>query len=132
MPEADHEESEPGGNILVITRLACSLRGREETVFIYPGSLASSAYGRDEAIERFRCNYGVNEEYHDVLFGEDLVITGDDSCGNARIIERPAHQFWLATLFLPQLSSEPDHPHPLIVAFVQAAAAFGKTRGTGD
>ena len=32
----------------------------------------------------------------------------------------------MATLFVPQLSSEPGDPHPLMVAFLEAAAAFHK------
>lgn len=34
------------------------------------------------------------------------------------------HPFFIGTLFLPQFSSTPESPHPLIVAFVGAAAHF--------
>jgi len=36
---------------------------------------------------------------------------------NARILELKDQPFYLATLFLPQLSSEPGNLHPLIIGF---------------
>jgi CTP synthase (UTP-ammonia lyase) len=44
--------------------------------------------------------------------------------GEVRAIESPAHKFFLATLFQPQLSSTVKKPHPVVVGFVQAAAEF--------
>ena len=105
----------------------CSLRGTDGEVLVVPGTLAHKAYGRERATEKFMCNYGVNETYHDRLFSRGLEITGTDLESNARIVERPSQPFFMATLFLPQLSSQPGAPHPLIAAFLQAAAAF---RGT--
>jgi CTP synthase (UTP-ammonia lyase) len=46
-----------------------------------------------------------------------------------RVVELPAHRFFVGTLYVPQLRSTPIHPHPLIVAFVEAAVArAGATR----
>ena len=122
MRDADHQESAPDSQTLVITRLVCSLRGTEEIVHITPGTLTFEAYGRQEARERFTCSYGVNESYRQDMFGDDLRVVGQDEEGNVRIVERPSHRFFIATLFTPQLSSEPGSPHPLIVAFLRAAA----------
>jgi CTP synthase (UTP-ammonia lyase) len=124
MRDADHEESAPDAPTLVITRLVCSLRGTEQDVRVLPGTLASKAYGKDRSTEQFRCNYGLNERYLDVLFEGDLKVAGKDSEGNVRIVELQSHPFFVATLFVPQLSSEPGKPHPLVVAFVEAARAF--------
>ncbi len=124
MRDADHEESAPDAATLVITRLACSLRGTEQVAYMLPGTLAFKAYGKDRSIEKFRCNYGLNERYRDLLFRGDLKISGEDGEGNVRIVELQSHPFFVATLFVPQLSSEPGRPHPLIVAFLQAARAF--------
>ena len=44
--------------------------------------------------------------------------------GEARAIESPAHRFFIATLFQPQLSSGPGKPHPIIVEFLHAAAKW--------
>jgi CTP synthase (UTP-ammonia lyase) len=56
------------------------------------------------------------------------MIAGEDGEGNVRIVELRSHPFFVATLFVPQLSSEPGDPHPLIVAFLEAAAAFHASR----
>jgi len=53
-----------------------------------------------------------------------LTIPGVDHSGEVRIVELPGQRFFLATLFLPQLSSSPGRPHPLIAAFVRAAQLF--------
>jgi|WetSurMetagenome_2_1015567.scaffolds.fasta_scaffold54746_3 CTP synthase (UTP-ammonia lyase) len=128
MPEADHEETAPDSPTLIVTRLACSLRGTDQEVLIEPDSLAGSAYGRASSTERFMCSYGVNDRYRDRLFSEGLVVSGTDHEGNIRIVERPGQPFWMATLFVPQLSSRPETPHPLLLAFVKAAAAFRESR----
>jgi CTP synthase (UTP-ammonia lyase) len=48
--------------------------------------------------------------------------------GEIRAIESPTHRFFVATLFQPQLSSTTDNPHPLVLAFVQAAADWGRKK----
>jgi CTP synthase (UTP-ammonia lyase) len=50
-----------------------------------------------------------------------LKITGVDQEGDVRIVELTDHPFYVATLYLPQLSSKLDRPHPLILAFLRAA-----------
>jgi len=47
-----------------------------------------------------------------------LQIVGSDSEGEIRVVELPHHPFFIATLFVPQLLSRPDCPHPLITAFI--------------
>ena len=46
----------------------------------------------------------------------------------SRAIESPTHRFYIATLYQPQLSSKPGKPHPLVLAFVQAAADWGRKK----
>jgi CTP synthase (UTP-ammonia lyase) len=132
MQHADHQETAPDSQTLVITRLVCSLRGAEQVVHITPGSLTFKAYGRLEVTERFSCNYGVNENYRADIFGNDLRVVGQDEEGKVRIVERPSHPFFVATLFTPQLSSEPGRPHPLILAFLRAAALRAREGSVGQ
>jgi CTP synthase (UTP-ammonia lyase) len=75
-------------------------------------------------IEQFHCNYGLNEKYRDQMSSGALKIVGLDTNGNTRIVELLNHRFFIATLFLPQLSSTPEAPHPLIYAYIKAAIAF--------
>jgi CTP synthase (UTP-ammonia lyase) len=126
--EADFEETSPASSALLITRLACSLAGVEQNVFILPDTLASGAYGKDHVTELFTCNYGLNEEYRGDIIKKGLGISGKDGNGNARIVESASHRFFVATLFLPQISSKPGNPHPLIFAFLKDAWAFRALR----
>jgi CTP synthase (UTP-ammonia lyase) len=41
------------------------------------------------------------------------------------MVELPGHPFFIATLFVPQVLSQQEKPHPLIRAFVEAASGLG-------
>ncbi len=124
IPDAEHEESAPKAANLVISKLSCSLVDQALTIKIVPGTLAHRVYGQEEIVEEFRCNYGLNPQYRDKIGAGELKISGVDSKGEGRIVEMPDHRFFLATLFLPQLSSSLDSPHRLIIAYLQAAMDF--------
>ncbi len=111
----------PNAAALVISKLSCSLAGVSQTVKIVADSLAQKVYGQATVIEKFTCNYGLNEAFSPDIKSGQLNITGVDEEGNARIIELSGHPFYAATLFLPQLSSQKGAPHPLILSFIQAA-----------
>ena len=128
MRDADFEETAPASPTLLITRLVCSLAGVEQDVFITPKTIAFSAYGKGIVTEKFTCNYGLNEAYKSDIIGKTLKIAGKDADGNARIAELGSHPFFIATLFLPQLSSKPGSPHPLIVGFLKAGMTFKTSR----
>ena len=121
--QADHEESSPDASTLLISRLSCSLVGTVETVTLLDGSAAQKIYGQAAVAEQFACNYGLNPLYRDVFGGSELRVAGLGPEGEVRLVELPAHPFYLATLFLPQVRSSPGAPHPLIVAYLRAAAA---------
>jgi CTP synthase (UTP-ammonia lyase) len=95
-------------------------------ICIVPDSLARQAYGKESAVETFQCRYGLNETYRESLNDGKLMVTGLDKEGHARIIELQNHPFFLASLFLPQMSSQPGRPHPLIRSFIHAAAKLKK------
>lgn len=69
--DAEHEETTPGVSNLVISKLTCSLVGQARAIKIMPGTLARQAYGKEEIIEEFRCNYGLDPEYRDKIGGGD-------------------------------------------------------------
>ena len=78
------------------------------------------------AVEDFRCNYGVNSEYLSALEKAGLGLSGFGEDGELRIVELPGHPFFVATLFVPQMRSTAETPHPLLVGF--AAAVAGAAR----
>jgi CTP synthase (UTP-ammonia lyase) len=124
MEDAAHEESAPGASNLLISKLSCSLVGLTQQVKLRPGTLAHQLYQTETVEEQFRCNYGLNPNYQAEISRSGLQIAGVDLEGEVRIVELPRHRFFMATLFLPQLSSTPEKPHPLFLAYLKAAVAF--------
>ncbi len=105
----------------MVSKLTCSLVGKAQTIKNIPGSIARQAYGEDEVTEQFVCNYGLNPEFRGEIEKSQLNIAGTDIDGEIRIVEESMHTFYIGTLFQPQISSEPNNPHPLIIAFLKAA-----------
>jgi CTP synthase (UTP-ammonia lyase) len=120
--DAEHEESAPGASTLFISRLACSLAGKTQEIKIAPGSIAYRDYGEKKVTEQFFCNYGLNPVFRDEVSKGKLNVTGVDSEGEVRIVELSDQSFYVATLFLPQVASKPERPHPLILLYLKAAA----------
>jgi CTP synthase (UTP-ammonia lyase) len=120
--DAAHAEYDPYASRLFITPLSCSLVGQTMEVQIEPGSRVAAIYGGTSALEQYYCNFGLNPENQQALHDAGLCIVGRDANGEARILTLPEHRFFVATLFVPQLTSGVDHPHPLIRAFLEAAA----------
>ena len=121
--QASHAETDPYASCLFITALSCSLVGKSMEVAIEPGSRAAAAYAADRSTEAFYCNFGLNPIYRAQLERAGLEVTGRDQDGEVRIVELPAHPFFLGTLFVPQARSEPGRPHPLVLEFCRAALA---------
>jgi CTP synthase (UTP-ammonia lyase) len=117
---ADHAETNPDAEQLVVVPLACSLAGQQHPVEIEPGSLAAETYGSTTTTEPFFCSYGVSPDYREQLERAGMRISGFDRNDEPRIVELPDHRFFLATLYVPQANSRPDDPHPLLVGFLDA------------
>ncbi len=107
----------------IITGLSCSLTGETRTVLIQPETMLGRLYGREKAIERFNCSAGLNEYHRQRFVTSGLTISAVGEEGEVRGIELEGHPFFLATLYMPQLTSTPETPHPLLKAFVKAAAS---------
>jgi CTP synthase (UTP-ammonia lyase) len=90
-----------------------------------PGTQAHQIYRKDEVKEPFACSYGLNEAFADQIQSKELRFSGYDPDGTARMAELPGHPFFISTLFVPQSNSQPGKPHPLIVAYLEAASAGG-------
>jgi CTP synthase (UTP-ammonia lyase) len=128
--DAGHAEYDPYASRLFVTPLSCSLVGTTMSVHLEPGSQAARAYGTTDALERYYCNFGLNPLYEDALVAGGLAVTGRDGDGEARVVELPNHQFFVATLFVPQTRSSADAAHPLIGAFIAAVQAHAVRRAT--
>jgi CTP synthase (UTP-ammonia lyase) len=121
--DAAHAESDPDASILFVSRLACSLVGKTMEVHLDPASRVFQMYQRAMAQEQYYCQFGLNPRYQPTLHEGRLRVAGVDQGGEARILELPGHPFFVATLFVPPLTSTFDQPHPLILAYLEAAVA---------
>ena len=119
--DADHEETSPEGQRLVITALSCSLVGQQHEVKLLDGSRARSIYGAGSTVEDYFCNYGVNPDHVKALEDSGLHVGAVDAEGDVRVVERRDHPFFMGTLFVPQTRSTEDSHHPVLEAFVGAA-----------
>jgi len=136
--DADSAENNSGSKNIIIYPVACAvpdssnkgpkLSGAIPEIRLRPGSYLHSFYTQDIVTEEFFCNFEVNPEYEWAAMEAGFPVVARGSNGEIRAIESPTHRFYIATLFQPQLSSKPNDPHPLVMAFVQAAADWGKKK----
>lgn len=117
---AEHAENVPGAVDPLIRPLTCSLVGEERSVHVVPGTRAAAILGSAPRTERYFCSYGLDQRYVDDLTAAGLVVGGRDDDGEVRLVELTDHQFFLGSLFQPELSSSRSWVHPLIRAFADA------------
>jgi CTP synthase (UTP-ammonia lyase) len=85
------------------------------------GTLTETTYNHAAIIcEESHCVYGVNREMIDAFANEGLIVSGMDDEGEPKIMEYNRNDFFVITLFLPQLKSDRQNPHPLLSAFFKA------------
>ncbi|HWA26545.1 MAG TPA: hypothetical protein VG734_12870 [Lacunisphaera sp.] len=122
--DADHAETNPAAPALVVTPLACSLVGEEGDISFLPGSQLQVIFNGEVSREGYHCNYGPNPDYRRRFEAAGLRFTGFDAGGQIRACELEGHPFFIGTLFQPERSVLAGRQHPLVQAFVAAAAAF--------
>lgn len=136
--DATTAEEDPSAKNAIIYPVSCAvpnrapdapkLSGRVPKIQLRPGSYLAAHYGKDVIEEEFFCNYEVNPEFEWLAMEAGFPIVARGENEECRAIESPAHLFFIATLFQPQLSSTASKPHPLVVAFVAAAKDFSRKK----
>lgn len=119
--DAGHQELNPEASAMVVTALACSLKGQAQSINLKQGSAVRDIYGTDVAEESYNCTFGLNNEFRKAFESNGLCAAGEDENGDVRILELRGKRFYIAALFQPQLNSTPDKPHKLILAYLQEA-----------
>ncbi len=71
---ADHAESNPEGNILVVTQLTCSLAGKTDQIFFKPDSRLYSIFKEQSTMGDYQCRYGLNPVWKDRLESAGLLF----------------------------------------------------------
>jgi CTP synthase (UTP-ammonia lyase) len=125
MPGAAHAETDPAADLHVVSALACSLVGVERTVTTVPGTLVAELCGTAPFVGFHYCSYGVAPAHLERLVAAGLVVSATAPDAGVEAVELPAHPFYLATLFQPQVgSSATGVLHPVVAALIDAAKAM--------
>jgi CTP synthase len=88
------------------------------------GSIVSELYGADEASERHRHRYEVNNRYRQQISDAGMWFSGTSPDGHlVEYVELPrdVHPFYVGTQAHPELRSRPNRSHPLFHGLVGAA-----------
>ncbi len=87
-----------------------------------PESIAGRAYQQEMVQERHRHRFEFNNDYREIMHQHGMRFSGLSPDGRlVEIAELADHPFMLGTQFHPEFLSRPTRPHPLFVAFMQAA-----------
>ncbi len=101
------------GGTMRLGAYECEIEGGSKSNEIYKSSLIS---------ERHRHRYEVNTTYLREIEKCGLHIVGKTKNGVLpEIVERKDHPWFVAVQFHPEFKSRPFSPHPLFVAFIDAA-----------
>jgi CTP synthase (UTP-ammonia lyase) len=133
IPDADSAEHASPSRNIVISPVSCALPNRQQgapklsgsgELFLVPGTRLADIYSSTETHEEYFCNYEVNPAYVGRFQDAGLLVSAWGDKQAVRAVELRGKHFFVATLFQPQLSSTVDAPHPLVLAYLRAAAEF--------
>ncbi|MDP5045125.1 MAG: CTP synthase, partial [Leeuwenhoekiella sp.] len=96
-------------------------------------SIVSGVYGKNLITERHRHRYEFNDEYRDQLEKAGLKVTGTNpKTGLVEIVEIEDHPWFVGVQYHPEYKSTVANPHPLFVAYVQAAVKYSQSKSTDN
>jgi CTP synthase len=92
-----------------------------------PGSLAHKIYGVSQITERHRHRFEFNNKYLADIQSHGMIASGTNTENNlVEVVEVPEHPWFIGVQYHPEYKSTVANPHPLFVAFVQAALVHKK------
>lgn len=95
-----------------------------EKIYLMNGSIAHDCYPQEITREASAKKLNITGELLDYLAQAGLRPAGIDDEGDVRIFEYTKNDFFIGTLFHPQLTSAGALPHPLINNFIKHAHRF--------
>ena len=131
LADADTAENCSGSKNIVITPVACALPGvvpgrpkmsGVDAVYPVAGTLVEQLCGAGELRGEYFCNFETNTAFVPRWEAAGLRIAARGPHEEMRAFDLPGKQFFLATLFQPQLSSSAEQPHPIIEGYLRACA----------
>ncbi len=92
-----------------------------------PKSNIFAAYNTDLIYERHRHRFEFNNQYLEEFEAYGMLATGKNpETGLVEVVEIPNHPWFVGTQFHPEYKSTVANPHPLFVAFINAAITHNK------
>ena len=92
-----------------------------------PGSLAYKIYGVSQIAERHRHRFEFNNKYLADIESHGMIASGTNTENHlVEVVEVPEHPWFIGVQYHPEYKSTVANPHPLFVAFVQAALVHKK------
>lgn len=122
LADAANAEIDPNASLPLIAPLSCALIDQDGGINLAENSVIRKVCGTAHLTETYRCSFGFNPEYAHVLDGRDLQIVASDQDRDPRAVELRGHPFFIGTAFQPERAALRGEDHPLINAFVRAAA----------
>jgi CTP synthase (UTP-ammonia lyase) len=117
---AEYDPAAPKEN-LFIDELLCSLAGQTMRVDLVDEAVRAM-YGGEQAEERYYCHFGLHPTWRQRVHDAGLRVAAVDTRdGDVRILRLADHEWYMLTLFVPQVRSTPVQPHPLVTGWVRAA-----------
>jgi CTP synthase len=105
-----------------VRQMGASMRLGSYQCVIHKHSKAYEAYKKEAVLERHRHRYEFNSKYLQAFEQKGMVASGILSDGNlVEILELSDHPWMVGVQFHPEFISKPLVPHPLFIAFLEAA-----------
>ncbi|MBQ8451980.1 MAG: CTP synthase [Clostridia bacterium] len=87
-----------------------------------PNSMSAKLYGSELISERHRHRYEFNSAFYERFEKEGMVVAGmNPETKLVEILELKNHPFFIGTIFVPEMLSRPNKPHPLFLGLLNAA-----------
>ena len=116
-----------------ITHMGGSMRLGAWKCEIKEGSLAHKIYKTTNIKERHRHRYEYNNKYKTEIEAAGLKSSGvNPETGLVEIIELDNHPWFVGVQYHPEYKSTVASPHPLFIAFIEAAVTYSKHKNSAN
>lgn len=124
--EIEHETLHPVIDLMEeqksIKNLGGTMRLGSYECELKDGSKVKDAYGSESVQERHRHRYEFNNAFINDFEANGMIPTGKNpKTGLVEVVELPNHPWFVGAQFHPEYKSTVEEPHPLFIAFVNAA-----------
>ena len=120
--DAEHAESSPDAERILISLLECGLVEATESLVLLPDTRIRKSYGREVIIEGYRCRYGINPVFLNDITSGSMRVGARSQSGEVRALELADHPFFVATLFQPERAALKGVLPPLVRTLVESVS----------